>query len=119
MKLNKLEFLLMNNPIRNLIQNHIEVKRLRKWSNLPPNKTYKLVIDYPMEYPAEYDIHTGKNGLSLVELLGKIGKLYQKTYDKEDQLHLHEIYGHDIGDLSLSEVAVDHKKKIITLCVDS
>ena len=39
MKLNKLEFLLMNNPIRNLIQNHIEVKRLRKWSNLPPSKT--------------------------------------------------------------------------------
>lgn len=39
MKLNKIEFLLMNNPVRNFIQNHIEVKRLRKWSNLPPNKT--------------------------------------------------------------------------------
>lgn len=28
----------MNNPIRNLIQRHIEFKRLRKWSHLPPNK---------------------------------------------------------------------------------
>lgn len=39
MKLNPLEFLLINNSVRNLIQEHIEVKRLRKWSNLPPNQT--------------------------------------------------------------------------------
>ena len=39
MKLNKIEFLLMNNPIRNLIQKNIEIKRLRKLSGLSPNKT--------------------------------------------------------------------------------
>jgi ubiquinone/menaquinone biosynthesis C-methylase UbiE len=38
MKLNKLEFLLMNNPLRNLIQKYIEMKRLRKFSNLKKNK---------------------------------------------------------------------------------
>ncbi len=39
MKLNKFEFLLMNNTIRNFIQKHIEVKRLRVLSDLSPNKT--------------------------------------------------------------------------------
>ncbi len=29
----------MNNPVRNTIQEHIEIKRLRKLSGLPPNKT--------------------------------------------------------------------------------
>lgn len=37
MKLNKFEFLLMNNPIRNIIQEHVEVKRLRGFSNLKKN----------------------------------------------------------------------------------
>jgi len=39
MKLNKLEFFLMNNPLRNLIQEHIEMKRLRKYSSLGADKT--------------------------------------------------------------------------------
>ena len=39
MKLNKVEFLLMNNLVRNLIQEYIEIKRLRNFSTLPLNKT--------------------------------------------------------------------------------
>ena len=39
MRLNKFEFFLMNNPIRNLIQRYLEIKRLRRFSSLPPNKT--------------------------------------------------------------------------------
>jgi len=39
MILNKLEFLMMNNPIRNFIQKHLEIKRLRKLSDLSPSKT--------------------------------------------------------------------------------
>ncbi len=35
MKLNKLEFLLMNNPFRKLVQKYIEIKRLREYSQLP------------------------------------------------------------------------------------
>jgi len=38
MLLNKVEFLLMNNPIRNLVQRFVEVRRLRALSNLPKNK---------------------------------------------------------------------------------
>ncbi|NQV92020.1 class I SAM-dependent methyltransferase [Candidatus Woesearchaeota archaeon] len=39
MILNKLEFILMNNPIRAFIQDNIEARKLRKLSNLPKNKT--------------------------------------------------------------------------------
>ena len=39
MRLNKVEFILMNNLVRNLIHKHIEIKRLKKFSTLPPNKT--------------------------------------------------------------------------------
>ncbi|MBI2148752.1 class I SAM-dependent methyltransferase [Candidatus Woesearchaeota archaeon] len=38
MLLNKIEFFLMNNPIRKLIQDKIEAKTLRKASNLPKEK---------------------------------------------------------------------------------
>ena len=38
MILNKIEFILMNNFIRNIIQEYIEIKRLRKLSNLTSNK---------------------------------------------------------------------------------
>ncbi len=39
MILNKLEFLLMNNPVRAFIQDKVEAKRLRKLSSLPAGKT--------------------------------------------------------------------------------
>lgn len=38
MILNKLEFLLMNNPVRAYIQDRLEAKRLRKLSSLPSGK---------------------------------------------------------------------------------
>ena len=38
MKLNKIEFLLMNNPIRGYIQEKVEVRRLRTLSSLEPHK---------------------------------------------------------------------------------
>lgn len=38
MLLNKIEFLFVNNPIRAFIQEKLEIKRLRKLSNLPSNK---------------------------------------------------------------------------------
>ncbi len=38
MIVNKLEFLLMNNPIRTYIQDRLEAKRLRKLSSLPSGK---------------------------------------------------------------------------------
>lgn len=91
------------------------------FQKLPPNQTYQLVIDYPLDKPAVYPIKTGKNGMGLVVLLGKIGKLYQKTYDVEDESEQgrYGIYGHSIDDLNLSGIRVNHKKKLITLGVDS
>ena len=70
MKLNKIEFLLMNNPIRNLIQEYIEVKRLRKWSNLPPNKTV-----------LEIGCGTG-NGSKLIKKYFQAKRIYATDLDK-------------------------------------
>ena len=39
MLLNKIEFVLMNNPIKGYIQDKMEVRRLRKLSSLKPHKT--------------------------------------------------------------------------------
>ncbi|PIN93090.1 class I SAM-dependent methyltransferase [Candidatus Pacearchaeota archaeon CG10_big_fil_rev_8_21_14_0_10_31_24] len=70
MKLNKIEFLLMNNPIRNIIQKHIEVKRLRNWSNLPPNKTV-----------LEIGCGTG-NGSRLIKKHFQAKRIYATDLDK-------------------------------------
>jgi hypothetical protein len=93
---------------------------------LPANKMYELIINYPLSKPAVYKINTGKHGMGLVQLLGKIGKLYQKTYDREDATSpseeeggIYGIYGHNIDDLNLSSISVNHKTKKIRLGVDS
>ena len=39
MLLNKTEFFLMNNPLRNIIQKHIEMRRIIQFSELPSSKT--------------------------------------------------------------------------------
>ena len=70
MKLNKLEFLLMNNLVRNFIQNHIEVKRLRKWSKLAPNKTV-----------LEIGCGTG-NGSKLIKEYFEAKRIYATDLDK-------------------------------------
>lgn len=104
---------------------HIPVTMLSsKWGGnfekLPPNKTYELLIDYPLTHPARFKIKTGKNGLNLAGLLGKIGKLYDEIYEADDSGY--ERYGirnHDIGDLNLGGIDVDHNKLLITLGIDS
>lgn len=89
------------------------------FQKLPANSTYELVIDYPLSFPAHYKINTGKNGMGLMALLRKIGKLYQKTYDLDSKCSAYNIYGHDIGDLNLAGIRVNHKTKTIKLDVDS
>ena len=71
MKLNKLEFLLMNNSIRNLIQKHIEVRRLRKCSTLSPNK---IVL--------EIGCGTG-NGSKLIKKYFQAKSVYATDLDKK------------------------------------
>jgi len=70
MKLNNIEFLLINNPIRNLIQKHIEIKRLRRLSNLSSNK---IVL--------EIGCGTG-NGSKLIKKYFQAKRIYATDLDK-------------------------------------
>lgn len=91
------------------------------FQKLPANQIYQLIIDYPLDKPAVYLIKTGKKGMGLIALLSKIGKLYQKTYDVEDESEAgrYGIYGHSIDDLNLTGIRVNHKTKKIILDVNS
>lgn len=60
----------MNNPVRNLIQERIEVKRLRKLSGLPPNKT-----------ALEIGCGTG-NGSKLIKKYFQTKKIYATDLDE-------------------------------------
>src|SRR3990167_9301495 len=60
----------MNNPVRNLIQERIEVKRLRKLSGLPPNKT-----------ALEIGCGTG-NGSKLIKKYFEAKKIYATDLDE-------------------------------------
>lgn len=82
---------------------------------LLPNKIYTLTIDYPLDNPAVFDINTGKKGINIINLIGKIGKLYRKVYDEKHD----EIWGHHIDDLCLEHIEIDNKKLTIKLGVGS
>lgn len=96
------------------------------FEKIPKNKSYYLHIDYPLTNKTKFKINTGKNGMNIIQLFSKIGKLYQKIYSKEDQTLISEsedgcygIYGHNIDDLSLQSIHIDHKMKKITLGIGS
>lgn len=86
------------------------------FNKLPPNKTYTLIIGYPLNNPAKIEVKTGKTGMGVANLLAKIGESYRNVYDNAERFG---IWGHDIDDLILSGVNVNHKTKMITLDVDS
>jgi hypothetical protein len=85
------------------------------FSRLPPNKVYNLRIDYPCT-PTIFAIKTGKKGLSLINLMHKIILSYGKIYDNVDK---YNVWGHDMDDLVIAEIEVNHKTKTISLGVDS
>jgi hypothetical protein len=86
------------------------------FEKLPANQTYSLIIDYPLDMPANFPIKTGKTGMTIVGLLAKIGEGYRKVYENATRFG---IWGHSIDDLCIVEIKVDHKTKRITLGVDS
>lgn len=94
------------------IENHVKNSRYK----LPPNKSYQLIIDYPVENPVKFEIKTGKNGLSQIDLINKIGDCYYKVYKNDDK---YGVWGHDIGDLVLAGIKINHTTKTIRLEVDS
>ena len=96
---------------------------------LPPNEIYVLKIDYPLSCAVEINIKTGKKGLGFAGIINKIVKSYKEIYKEEedwDSLHgdcdYDSPYGiglHGIGDLAISGICVDHKKKNINLYISS
>lgn len=97
-----------------------------EFQKLPPNRTYELTIDYPLSNPATYKIKTGKKGMGLIKLLKAIGKAYERTYAREDRTLKSEeeggvygIWGHDIGDLALEGISINHKTRKIRLDIGS
>lgn len=86
------------------------------FKNLPPNKTFELVIDYPLDKPALFPIKTGKKGIGMLRLFKEIGKAYNKVYD---DVYQYGVFGHDIGDLFLEGINIDYEKHKITIEVGS
>ena len=70
MKLNPTEFFLMNNPLRNCIQEHIEIKRIRKYIQL---SSERIVLDI--------GCGTG-NSSRLIKKYFKTKKIYALDIDK-------------------------------------
>lgn len=84
---------------------------------LPPNKVFSLIIDYPVHKELTFKIKTGSKGLTFTKLLQKIGKVYETIYESEKYQQF--IYGHDIYDLTLEDISVDMRNKIIRLGIGS
>ena len=83
---------------------------------LKPNTDYKLIIDYPLSCKAEFIIKCDGKGLDLQGLVKKIINSYYEIYENEKK---YGIWGHDIVDLYLEGITVDHSKKIIILDMGS
>ena len=81
--------------------------------HLKPNQKYTLVIDYPFDTPGRFTVKTGKKGMGVSGLLPHIYRAYVKYYEVGNW------YGHDIGDLVIEGIYVDHTKKLITLGMGS
>lgn len=87
-----------------------------EFKKLPANKIFELIVDYPLDNDAKFQIRTGKSGMGLVKLLQEIGKAYSHVYNNEEK---YGVYGHDIYDLALEGIRVDMKKQTIKLDVGS
>ena len=85
---------------------------------LPANKTFDLILDYPFGSVREHHfaINTGKKGMGLVALLGRIGKAYEKVYQDPDK---YGVFGHGIDDLQLEGIRINYKTRKIHLDIGS
>lgn len=110
----------MKRSHRQSVRMNASICELSGWNGsfdkLPPNKTYTLIIDYPIDDEARFDIQTGKSGMGLAALLRKIGQTYERVYRGHRK---YGIWGHGIYDLGLGEIIVNHQKRTIRLVVSS
>lgn len=109
---------------------------------LKPNKKYTLTIDYPLSTPYEKEIQSGRDGMTLKEVINLAVGAYQKVYKEEAKSSKlkeesilkrtkgasnlinraqtngkYGIYGHSISDLTITHIIVKGSK--IYLSVDS
>jgi PBP1b-binding outer membrane lipoprotein LpoB len=121
-----------------------EIERLvNKETIIIPFSTITILIDYPLNNPAEFEITSKANGFNREELAMAVSKKYHKIYAEEDNSASqqtipiekreglinrnetngkYEIWGHDLSDLDMSSVQVykDVKGKItVVLMIES
>jgi hypothetical protein len=108
-----------------------------------PFTTAKIIIDYPLNSPATFEIATTGQGFSRKQLITEISEKYHEIYKLEESTAITKtipldkrkglinrnqtdgkfgVWGHDISDLDLSQIEV-HKNSsgqiILTLGVES
>lgn len=102
---------------------------------LPSNKSYELIISYPLTIPFITNLNTGANGLTRKEVINFIVKCYKQIYKEEDKSTKiktgyipnmfnrnetngkYKIWGHYLCDLMLNSLYVNANK--LTVGVDS
>ena len=90
MLMNSIEFVLMNNPVRRFIQKHIEVKRMRKLSELFPEASLVLEIGCGSGYGTKLIKKYFKpQKIEAIDLDEKMIKLaHQKNNDPAASFHV-------------------------------
>ena len=108
-----------------------------------PFTTAKIIIDYPLNFPADFEISTTGQGFSRKQLILEISERYHEIYKLEESTATTKtipldkrkglinrnqtdgkfgVWGHDISDLDLSQIEV-HKNSLgqitLTLGVES
>ena len=97
-----------------------------------PYKTVKIIIDYPLNVPAIFDITTTGEGFTRKQLITEISEKYHEIYEAEESSATtktipkdkrtglinrnqtdgkYGIWGHDISDLDLSQIEVHKNSK--------
>jgi len=73
---------------------------------VPPNQTYKLVLDDPM---GRRRIQSGKKGMGAISLLRGIKKAYEEHGVADDKM----------AGMTIEGIQIDHDKKTITPIIGS
>lgn len=83
---------------------------------LQPNTTYILQVTYPLRNTFDFPLKVPDNGMDSQNLINKICEIYRRIYKNEEK---YGIWGHDIEDLAIQQIIVNHKTKKITLSMGS
>lgn len=82
---------------------------------LEKNKEFTVIIDYPLEKPVTFKLNT-QNGLTFKQLINEIRNFYKLIYKEPEK---YEIWGHNISDLWIEKIQIEHQNNTITLVIGS